>query len=194
MNIKLLRYLPSVVWMSIIFYLSHQPASESAETSGGILTFLLGIIPISPEYVAVLHTLLRKSAHFMAYLILGLLVYFAYKGNGKVLLILSMSLFLVTSSVESQMDLHSLARKLIHLFAYAILSMLIYFAYQGRRKILFTLTICLLFAISDEIHQLFIPGRSGEVRDVLIDFSGAAFGLVIVTLFTKLTSRRDLDV
>lgn len=33
------------------------------------------------------------------------------------------------------------------------------------------------YAIFDEGHQLFIPGRSGEVRDVMIDSLGAAFGI-----------------
>ena len=40
-------------------------------------------------------------------------------------------------------------------------------------------TVCCLYAASDELHQLFIPGRSGEVRDVLIDTSGGAVGAMI---------------
>lgn len=41
----------------------------------------------------------------------------------------------------------------------------------------------LLFSVSDEIHQMFVPGRSGELRDVLIDTAGAALGIF---LFYKL--------
>lgn len=140
MNIKLFRYLPSVVWMGVIFYLSHQPANKSSETSLELVNIVLNIIPMTPDYEDVLHTMIRKSAHFIAYAILGMLVYFAYRGS------------------------------------YAVL---------------FTLLICLLFAISDEIHQLFIPGRSGEVRDVLIDLSGAVFGVLIFKLGIKLIIRRD---
>lgn len=33
-----------------------------------------------------------------------------------------------------------------------------------------------------EFHQLFVPGRSGEARDVMIDFSGAVLGIALSTL------------
>lgn len=36
-----------------------------------------------------------------------------------------------------------------------------------------------LYAASDEFHQLFVPGRSGEFRDVCLDSSGAAVGIII---------------
>lgn len=41
---------------------------------------------------------------------------------------------------------------------------------------------CLCYSILDELHQYFIPGRSCELRDVCIDFCGAAVGTVIVML------------
>lgn len=46
-----------------------------------------------------------------------------------------------------------------------------------------------LYAVSDEIHQLFVSGRSGELRDLIIDvfgaFIGAAFMLLILHLFRR---------
>ncbi|HLQ82308.1 MAG TPA: VanZ family protein [Pseudogracilibacillus sp.] len=195
MEIRLIRYLPSIVWMGVIFYLSHQPATDSAATSRGILLYLLNLLPIPVEYEGVFHTIIRKSAHFMAYLILAVLIYFAYRGKGTIIFIYSMFLiFILLSLIESDMNLHSLIRKSIHFFVYTILSVLVYLAYQGRRAVLFTLSVCLLYAITDEFHQLFIPGRSGEIRDVLIDFSGAVFGIILVKLFMKIKSRRELNV
>ncbi len=47
------------------------------------------------------------------------------------------------------------------------------------------LFICVLYAISDEVHQLFIPGRSGELRDVLLDSSGALAGIVALFIIRK---------
>ena len=41
---------------------------------------------------------------------------------------------------------------------------------------------CLCYSISDELHQHFVPGRSCELRDVCIDFCGAAAGTAIVIL------------
>ena len=46
--------------------------------------------------------------------------------------------------------------------------------------------ICVIYAISDEIHQLFVPGRAGQVRDVLIDSAGSFLGIIIVMALEKL--------
>lgn len=78
--------------------------------------------------------------------------------------------------------LHTLLRKSAHFFAYAVLALLLAYALKTsgldmRRAMLFAFFGSVLYAVSDEIHQLYIPGRSGEVRDVLIDTAGAAFGL-----------------
>lgn len=81
--------------------------------------------------------------------------------------------------------LHHDIRKLTHFFIYMILGILTFSAFMQNRQsvyvnMMMTMAICVIFAISDEIHQLFIPGRSGEVRDVLIDSSGAFLGVVVV--------------
>lgn len=39
-----------------------------------------------------------------------------------------------------------------------------------------------MYAVCDEIHQSFIPGRSGELRDVLIDSSGVLLGVLLITV------------
>ena len=52
-----------------------------------------------------------------------------------------------------------------------------------------------LYAITDEIHQIFVPGRSAQFRDVLIDTLGASFGCLLIhallTLFTRLKSNSN---
>ena len=50
----------------------------------------------------------------------------------------------------------------------------------------------LIYAISDEIHQSFIPGRSAQVTDVLIDTSGVIFGIVLVLLIYTLIKKKRL--
>lgn len=57
---------------------------------------------------------------------------------------------------------------------------------------LIALGICLVYAISDEIHQVFIPGRSGEIRDVLLDSMGALAGIVIMTIIRVKCMGRSL--
>ncbi len=48
----------------------------------------------------------------------------------------------------------------------------------------------LLYAISDEVHQLFIDGRSAHALDVLIDTAGALGGILLVLLIHTLGKRR----
>lgn len=81
-------------------------------------------------------------------------------------------------------DLVFIVRKGAHLSIYLVLGILImsYFKeiYLVSNKGLFlTVIICFLYACSDEIHQLFVPGRSGEIRDVLIDTTGGVLGAYI---------------
>jgi len=50
-------------------------------------------------------------------------------------------------------------------------------------------SVCVLFAVSDEFHQQFVPGRGPQVRDVFIDSSGAALGLLLCLAVQKLFVR-----
>mgnify|MGYP002627328188 CR=1 FL=1 len=63
----------------------------------------------------------------------------------------------------------------------------------GKRKIfslksLLVLTFCFLYACSDEIHQLFVPGRAGMLKDVFIDTSGSITGMLISLAVIKTMS------
>ena len=50
----------------------------------------------------------------------------------------------------------------------------------------YTLVTGYIYATFDEIHQYFVPGRSCEVRDVCIDLSGVAVGMVMYVLMWRL--------
>ena len=78
-------------------------------------------------------------------------------------------------------------RKCAHLSLYLILGILVIsllreYMVINTKLVLLSLLICFLYACSDEIHQLFVPGRSGEVRDVLIDTLGACLGVSLYYL------------
>jgi len=51
-----------------------------------------------------------------------------------------------------------------------------------RSKALISFVFGVTYAITDEVHQYFVPGRSCEIKDVCIDGSGVLFGIVIVSL------------
>ena len=50
-----------------------------------------------------------------------------------------------------------------------------------RRTAILSWLIGTLYAVSDEIHQIFVAGRSCELSDVLIDSAGVLCGVVIIT-------------
>lgn len=69
-------------------------------------------------------------------------------------------------------------RKLGHFFEFMLLGSLWIGALTaygtGRHTATgYVLFFCLLTAVADEYLQLFIPGRSGRIQDILLDFSGA---------------------
>lgn len=83
--------------------------------------------------------------------------------------------------------LQPIIRKLAHFTLYTIGGMLItIMVLQFKDNIKQTKTMSVLlgtmYAVTDEIHQLFVPGRSGELRDVAIDSSGVLLGVVVVSL------------
>lgn len=78
-------------------------------------------------------------------------------------------------------------RKTAHGLEYAMLGSLIFltfvFSKIHRLKSFFASLICsIAYACTDEIHQLFVPGRSGQIRDVGIDSVGALAGIICVSV------------
>ena len=51
-----------------------------------------------------------------------------------------------------------------------------------------------LYACSDEFHQLFITGRSGEFRDVMIDTIGGFIGSTILYLYHRIKNNYKKEV
>ncbi|MBM3251404.1 MAG: VanZ family protein [Candidatus Omnitrophica bacterium] len=82
-------------------------------------------------------------------------------------------------------------RKIAHMAEYFILALLIYRALKGSSNltgfslIAWTFIFSFLYAVSDEVHQFFVYGRSCEARDVLID----AAGIIIFCLLVKFNKK-----
>ena len=71
-------------------------------------------------------------------------------------------------------------RKTAHFCVYLILGLLVMNCFSiNKKSILFSILICFLYSISDEIHQIFIEGRSCELLDICIDTLGASIGVFI---------------
>lgn len=154
---KIILWMLVISCMVTIFAFSSQEATESKKTSSKFITSVIRLLDVNKslshqeiENIAEkITTLVRKSAHFSIYALLGLLVALLFSQYGIV----------------------------------------------GKRQLLFAVLWVFLYACSDEFHQTFVEGRSGEVRDILIDtaggFCGAGFIIMVVALIKRIHKRRD---
>ena len=73
-------------------------------------------------------------------------------------------------------------RKIAHFTEYFILGILVLFTFKSYniKDIYLMILFCFLYACSDEIHQLFVPGRSGNFIDIIIDSLGSISSILIV--------------
>lgn len=91
-----------------------------------------------------------------------------------------------------------LVRKIAHMTEYASLGALscafVLTFKKVKKGIALSAIFCVLYAASDEIHQLFVPGRSGQISDVLIDTAGSLLGIaamgLLVLVFVKIKRRK----
>ncbi|MBQ3566320.1 MAG: VanZ family protein [Oscillospiraceae bacterium] len=85
-----------------------------------------------------------------------------------------------------------IVRKAAHFSVYGLLGILTCTASRFSRFKFYPLIsagICLLYAVSDEIHQNFVEGRSCEFRDVMIDFGGSVTGIAGIILIIQLIQK-----
>ena len=99
--------------------------------------------------------------------------------------------------------LQHFVRKLAHFSIYMLLGLFSYAAVllsteKLRYKWLLAIIICVSYAAVDEIHQLFVPGRTAKITDVLIDGAGSIMGMLLLriailcwTYFKNLITNRN---
>ena len=90
-------------------------------------------------------------------------------------------------------------RKFAHFFLYFVLAIFVFillreFINIDYKLIFFTILICMLYATTDEIHQLFIVGRTGRIFDVIVDTSGATLSTMLSYSVMKLIESIKIQV
>ena len=78
--------------------------------------------------------------------------------------------------------------KVMHFGAYFILAITLAHAIYPaghKRRFWLALVIASLYGVSDEIHQMFVPGRDASALDWLADTSGAWLGAFLYLNFRK---------
>ena len=97
-----------------------------------------------------------------------------------------------------------LVRKIAHFSIYMILAIFTYMFIEElniksksekerlRKNIIYTCIFCIIYAVFDEIHQIYVPGRTGKAIDVIIDTLGSCMGIAILLLnnFIKIRCKK----
>ena len=135
--IKIIKIILVISCMVTIFILSNDTAEKSSKKSsklivniGETLTRKKFTEKEKKKYIKKYSHLVRKTAHLIAYLVLG---------------------FLIASLLSEYMAIN-------------------------KRLIVISILLTMSYSILDEIHQTFIVGRSGEIKDVIIDTLGGVVG------------------
>ena len=150
---KTVYLLITLAIMVFIFVQSALPDYMSTEESNPFVVFIASVLEktttatINRELISFL---VRKTAHFLEYMVLGVSLY------------LTVGEFLKSKREAGQRPEPQKVRN------FQILSIVIPFL------------IGILYAATDEFHQLFVPGRFGSVKDVLIDGAGVLAGILII--------------
>ncbi len=150
----LISWVLLIMWMVLIFILSSHTADRSSSVSGNILSAILKVVypefrqMSADEQFIVLESyqyIIRKSAHFLLFGVLGTLSVNAYK------------------SIHIKTD---------------------------RLVTILSLATCVINAILDEIHQIFVPGRSCEITDILIDSIGSLLFIFLTVYIFRCIEKR----
>lgn len=148
---KIISIFLLLVWLFIIFLFSNTPSGTSEEQSKTIVNHIVGTQSQQTNN-------LEKEVE-----------------NETIL----------EEQKEEMVDveyLNFLIRKIAHMSEYFILSLLVLnviIQFKGKieyKHYIISICFCLMYAITDEFHQTFVPGRTGQALDVLIDTFGAILG------------------
>lgn len=196
-----------LLWMALIFFYSSRQADVSAEDSGRI-GITLGRIFISDfeewpeeeqqEFAARIDHPVRKTAHAAEYAVLGFLAAGACAGTAGSAGTSRSSVMAGSSGVAESAgtaESSGVAESAGTAESSGVAGRTGNGAWRKFRKEMFLpWLIAALYAASDEIHQLFVPGRSGQLSDVILDSAGTLAGVAAFTVLCWLINRRKARV
>lgn len=133
-----LKYVLLFVWMVVIFLLSNEVSSVSSGRSGLVVGFVTSCFHLDMNG-EIMTFVVRKSAHIIAYFILGILLF----------------------------------------------NVIVDYKFDMKFKFLLSAGLAFTYACSDEFHQLFVSGRSCEIRDVMIDTVASIVGISLCYILCK---------
>ena len=187
-----------VAWAAFIFGFSGQTGGESGGLSARVADVLVsvgdlltGAVTMGEARAAAIEALqfpIRKAAHMSEYAVLALLVFAqlrlwpAFSGTGlPVRRVQAMTMG--SSAKENVLAEEKDAAPSTPASPWDL------YLRTLRKAALVAWGCAALYAATDEVHQLFVPGRAGLFTDVLIDATGAAIGLLLAGSIIALVNR-----
>lgn len=81
--------------------------------------------------------------------------------------------------------IHPIVRKIAHFMIYFVLGVLVYLVvcfYKENKKwtVFLSIAFCIIYACSDELHQILSIGRTFKIKDILIDTLGSISGIFLI--------------
>lgn len=102
-----------------------------------------------------------------------------------------------TVTLQTFLVLHHVFRKLAHLTEYGIFGMLLYHCFlnsnqtEWRAKTAaWAVLVAGLYSLTDEFHQIFVPGRGPALTDCGIDTTGATLAMLVIFVWTRVFGSR----
>ncbi len=157
---------PVLVWLGILRIESTDLASAT-HTSGLLYAILSHLVRhINPQLVETLDAVLRKTGHFVGYGILGALVFYALRNTNR----------------------DRIQPFLMRRWGFYLRD------FWRAEWATLGLLVTVITASLDEIHQSFIPSRTGALQDVVLDTCGAVVLQIVIYVFSvrQLNRRRLL--
>lgn len=162
------RWLPAAVWMVLIFGGS-TGALSAPHTSRWLepfLRWLLGGDDTTQAAVEWVHFLLRKAGHVSEYAVLAIL--------------LRRALLPSPPSVQPPANAPPVLKADFPLWRF----------WSGRAAGARAVVLAVAFAVSDELHQAFVPTRGASVADVCLDAAGAVLGVLGLAVLRRARHHR----
>ena len=164
----LISWILVIIWASVIFYLSSKSAPESTVQSQTIINSfaeILGTVIEDEEMMTSIDGIVRESAHGIEYFILGMLVFNA---------------LFTTLNYRKQEELLLTAETGVECTD----------KFRAINCMIYACIVCSIYALSDEIHQIPIPGRTFELLDLAIDFTGIVLGIIAISVLYKIRNKK----
>ncbi len=104
----------------------------------------------------------------------------------------------IEETQQSLKKTETIIRKMAHFSIYTLLGFLLMFfmntyPIKVKEKISISLLVGILYAISDEIHQKFVPGRSCQITDVMIDSLGVTLGIFLLLMLLEIHKKIKIN-